>query len=385
MLLSTRHRCSCLVRHCRYDDESQVLMIGHSADATSVAQEGATLIRIGLIGYGVGGRLFHAPYIDASVECVLVGVVARSMGRISEARRDYPDVPIFPDLAALAASGVDAVVISTPPHTREALVREALGHGLHVLADKPFAPDAPTGQALDVLASELGLLLNVFHNRRYDTDIVTARSVLEDGVLGRIARLDLRCDQDGADTLEEGPDGGLLRDLGSHLVDQALYLLGSARSVSSHLEWRELAAGRTNVAFDILIEHGSGARTHLSSSKLSRLESRELRLHGTAGSYRSDFRDVQAEAIFAGRRPRGARASWGYETSDRYGVLSTADGERSVASRQGDYALLYDQFGVAVRSGSPGPVPAAEGVEVLRVLDGARLSDASGRVVDLGR
>ena len=99
-------------------------------------------IRIGLVGYGVGGRLFHAPYLQASDQCELVGVVARSSERIAQVHEDLPDVPVFSSLEDLADAGVDAVVISTPPTTRQALVLEALGLGMHVVADKPFAPSA---------------------------------------------------------------------------------------------------------------------------------------------------------------------------------------------------------------------------------------------------
>ncbi|MRX45184.1 Gfo/Idh/MocA family protein [Agromyces kandeliae] len=341
-------------------------------------------IRVGLVGYGVGGRLFHSPYIRASRECRLVGIVARSPERVAKARRDHPDVRVFASLGDLMDAGVDAVVVSTPPHTRRELVLESIGRGVHVVADKPFAPTAQDGRELADAAERAGVVLNVFHNRRWDTDIVTARSIIVSGALGRITRLDLRCDQDDPATLEGGPEGGLLRDLGSHVVDQALHLLGPARFVSAQLDWRDLLAGRTDTGFTITIEHESGAHSHVSASKVNRLSSRELRVHGDRGSYRSDFADVQFEALRRGESPIGGRDTWGYESEERWGVLAVESGTRRIPSLQGDYAAFYDAFAEAVQAGGPGPVPAREGIEVLAALDAARASAAEHRTVPVG-
>lgn len=340
-------------------------------------------VAIGLVGYGVGGRFFHAPYIDASDGCALSGIVARSPDRVAEAQADWPGVPVFASLAELLDSGVRAVVVSTPPATRRQLVLEAIASGAHVVADKPFASSAAEGQELTDAAAAAGVLLNVFHNRRLDSDIVTARSVIESGALGAIQRLDLRCDQDDPGTLEGGPEGGLLRDLGSHVVDQALHLLGPADNVSAHIDWRDLPAGHTDVAFTISIQHTGGAHSHISSSKLHGLESREIRLLGERGSYMSDYRDVQVDAIRAGRRPVGAHSTWGIETEERWGTLHQDGVRRIVPSEQGDYTRFYDAFARAITEGDSGPVPASEGVSVLRVLDAARLSAAKRQVVQV--
>lgn len=338
-------------------------------------------LRIGLVGYGVGGRLFHTPYLLASEEIELVGVVARAPERIAEVERDLPGVAVHPSLTALLEAGVDAVVVSTPPHTREALVREAIAAGAHVIADKPFAPDAEIAQSLADAAVEAGVLLNVFHNRRYDSDIVTAAAVIASGELGIVQRLDLRLDQDDPATLERGPSGGLLRDLGSHVIHQAVHLLGPAESVSAEIDVIDTVDGPTDVAFAIAIRHRSGAHSHVSSTKTHGLDSRELRLLGTAGSYVSDYTDVQFAALLEGRTPAQDRDAWGYEREERWGVLATAAGRRAVPSEQGDYTRLYDEFARAVRDGSSGPVPAAEGVEVVAIIDAARRSAAEGRTV----
>jgi predicted dehydrogenase len=162
-------------------------------------------MRIGLVGYGVGGRYFHAPFIQAAEGCDLTGIVARSPQRVAELHQDLPGVPVFASLGELLDAGVDAVTISTPPQTRRELVLEAVGRGVNVIADKPFAPTAAAGQALVDAAAAAGVLLSVFHNRRWDTDITTLRGVLDEGLLGEVWRFDSRFDLDEPQTLEGRP------------------------------------------------------------------------------------------------------------------------------------------------------------------------------------
>ncbi|MGO3363775.1 MAG: Gfo/Idh/MocA family oxidoreductase, partial [Corynebacterium sp.] len=265
--------------------------------------------------------------------------------------------------------------------TRRDLVLRALEAGVSVVADKPFAPDAVTGEELVRAADERGLVLNVFHNRRFDTDIVTARGVVDGGALGTVRGLDLRLDLDEPESVESGPQGGLLRDLGSHVVDQALTLMGPAVSVYARLDSQDRAEGETNVRFLIVLGHRSGAVSRISASKVDHLVSKEVRIFGDDGSYVSDFTDVQAEAVKRGKRPAGRRADWGYEDASRWGVLRTDSGEVSVPSAQGDYTCFYDGFAGAVAHGGAGPVPGTEGVEVLRVLDAVAVSAREGRTV----
>jgi predicted dehydrogenase len=341
-------------------------------------------MRIGLVGYGVGGKLFHAPYIEAAAGCQLVGVVTRSPERRRLVAADLPRVPVYDSLPALIAAGVDAVAISTPPATRRALVLEALAAGVHVIADKPFAPSAEAGRELVAAAEDAGVLLSVFHNRRWDTDITTAREVLDGRELGEIWRFDSRFDLDQAETLEPGQEGGLLRDLGSHLVDQALWLLGPVETVFASLDRVERPEGLTDAGFVLTLTHASGAHSHVSASKVNRTVSRELRIFGSGGSYVSSQTDVQTAAILAGHRPVDNPSGWGYEDENRWGVLSTAAGAVPVPSAQGAYFRLYEQFAAAVAGRGAQPVPGREAVATLEVLDAARVSAADGRSVGIG-
>jgi predicted dehydrogenase len=341
-------------------------------------------MRIGVVGYGTGGRHFHVPFIAAAQGVELAGVVARAPRTVAAVRADLPGVPIFASLAEMiAAGGLDAVTITTPPHTRHDLVLQAIAAGLHVVADKPFAPTAEGGRILDRAARDKGVILGVFQNRRWDSDIQTLARLIRDGRLGKVWRIHSRMDFDDPATLEAGPSGGLLRDLGSHLVDQMLWLLGPATSVDAQLDHADLPQGRTDVGFTITLRHAGGVHSHISASKLNHLTLRELRAYGSLGSYVAHGSDVQAQAIFAGRRPADDLAAWGHEPEANWGVLHAAEGARRVPAEQGRYHDYYEAFARAVHDGGAPPVTAAEGIQTLAVLDAARASAAEGRSIEL--
>jgi predicted dehydrogenase len=340
-------------------------------------------MQLGLVGYGVGGRYFHAPFIEVADGVELAGVVTRSPQRREELAADYPGVPVYDSMTDLIAAGLDVVTITTPPATRRELVLEAAAAGVHVIADKPFAPNAAGGRELVEAAEKAGVVLNVFHNRRWDADIRTLAALLKRGDLGDVSLVESRFDLDDPATLDPGPDGGLLRDLGSHLGDQILWLLGPAQSVYAELTWVELPRGRTDCSFYISVTHTSGVRSHLSSSKLNRIQERELRAYGSNGGYVARGTDVQAQAIFAGERPAQLGAAWGYEAEPLWGTLSTKAGCFRVPSEQGAYQEYYTQFAAALRGEAAFPVPAVEAVQAVALLDAARISALEGRVVML--
>ena len=340
-------------------------------------------MRIGLVGYGTGGRHFHAPFIEAAEGAELAGVVTRSAERRALVAKDWPGVPTYNSLAEMLEAGVDAVTITTPPTTRRELVLEAVAGGVHVIADKPFAPTADDARELERAAADAGVLLTVFHNRRWDADIRTLARVVESAELGHLWRVHSRFDLDDPATLESGPGGGLLRDLGSHVVDQMLWLLGDVRTVNARLDYVDLPDGRTDASFAIGLSHTSGVQSYVESSKINHLAVRELRAYGESGSYRATGTDVQAQAIFAGRKPADDLQGWGYDAEEHWGVLATAAGDRRVRSEQGRYHDLYTQFAAAAQGSGPQPVPSAEGIRTLAVLDAARLSAKEARSVDV--
>lgn len=226
----------------------------------------------------------------------------------------------------IAAGACDAVTVTTPPETRRELVLEVIAAGLHVIADKPFAPNAAGARDLSPAAAARGVVLGVYQNRRYDSDIQTLARVIRDGRLGRVWRVHNRMDFDDPATLETGATGGLLRDLGSHLVDQMIWLLGPARAFTAHLDHVETPEGRTDASFFLAIAHEVGAMSEVSASKLNHFSQRELRAYGEAGAYVCHATDVQTQAIFAGLRPAYNPAAWGCEPEAAWGNLHTAAG-----------------------------------------------------------
>ena len=340
-------------------------------------------MRLGLVGYGMGGRYFHAPFIEAAEGVNLVGVVTNNPARRAAVAEDFPGMPVYDSMDELIDAGVDIVTITTPPQTRRELVLRAVERGVHVVADKPFAPNADAARALVAAAREAGVALNVFHNRRWDTDVRTLRAVLDTGRLGQIWRAEARFDLDEPQTLDAGPDGGLLRDLGTHLVDQMLWLFGPAASVYAQLDWIDEPAGRTDAGFTITLTHRHGVKSRVSASKTNRNVEKEWRAYGSGGSYIASGTDVQAQAVFAGKRPADLGPAWGYEDESNWGVLSTADGREKVPSERGAYQDYYSRFVAALNGVADFPVPGEEGVRALAVLDAARVSDAENRVVAL--
>lgn len=341
-------------------------------------------MRIGLVGDGTGGQHFHAPFIDAAQGVSLTGIVARAPATIAKVRADYPDIPVFDSLTSMIAAGnIDAVTISTPPATRKALVLEAIEANLHVIADKPFAPDEAGGEQLAAAARKNSVTLGVFHNRRYDADIKTLKKVLDDNTLGKIWRLHSRFDLDDPATLELGPSGGLLRDLGSHLVDQVLYLMGPVTSVYAQMDLIDSDEGETNAGFTLTLGHKTGAFSHVSASKLNHLIAKEFIVYGENGSYISRFSDVQAAAIFAGKRPIDSPATWGIENESRWPVLTTNEGSTRVPCVAGRYQDYYEQFALSVQQNSPPPVTTEEAISVIKILDASAKSAKTNSVIIL--
>ena len=209
------------------------------------------------------------------------------------------------------------------------------------------------------------------------------RKVIDDGHLGRVWRIESRMDQDSPQTIEPGPSGGLLRDLGSQVVDQMVYLLGPVQTVDAQMDTADLSEGPTDVSFTITLRHTSGAHSHVSACKRSFIDARELCALGDLGSYVSKTIDIQAQDIFAGKRPVDDLAGWGYEPKENWGILATKNGRKVIPSEQGRYHDYYEAFAEAVKTGGEPPVTAKVGARTLAVLDAARQSALEGRSVTL--
>ncbi|MHC6594767.1 Gfo/Idh/MocA family protein [Arthrobacter sp. C152] len=331
-------------------------------------------LRLGVVGYGGGGRRFHTPFIDAAAGISLAGVVARSETRRSHATSDWPGVTVHRSLTELLAAGVDAVTITTPPETHCDLALEAIAAGVDVIVDKPFAPFAAIGAELTKAAEAAGVLLSVYHNRRWDGDIRTAAEIVSQERLGDVWRVHSRFELDEAASLQPGAANGLLLDLGSHLVDQLIWLLGPVTAVTAHLNTVTLENGPTDAGFTLDLVHSSGATSHAEASKANRVEGRELRIYGSEGSFRyADLDNTLLEAHGLGAADRGK--------APRFGILSTAKGQEAIPVQENRWPDFYTAFAHAARTRSAPPAPACEALEVLKVLDAARESALQGHTI----
>src|SRR3954470_655378 len=340
-------------------------------------------VRFGLVGYGFGGRYFHAPLLASAPECEFLGVVTSSPERRALVTSEHPGVATFGSLAELRDAGAEAVAISTPAETHSRLTDQALELGLAVVCDKPFALDADAARRSVELAERLGLPLSPYQNRRWDSDFLTLRALVADGSLGRLTRFESRFERLDPDPGPPPSGGGTLRDFGSHLVDQALVLLGPVATV--YAEWRLRGSGLDDDAF-VALTHATGARSHLWGSWSQGAPGPRFRVTGTTGSYVVNaLMDGQEEALLAGHTPASLGERWGAEPEDRWGRIHRGAVVEPVPTLPGAWNAFYPAFAAAVRGRGPVPVDPWDAVATASVLDAARRSAATGEVVHLGR
>jgi predicted dehydrogenase len=345
-----------------------------------------TPVRIGLGGYGRGGRYFHAPLIGLAPECTLAAVVTRNPRRRAELAQDFPGVPAVDSLGDLAAAGVGAVVITTPLDTHEALVREAIALGLPVVCDKPFTPDAPSARALIEAAERSGVPLAVYQNRRWDADFRTVRALVASGALGEVISFESRMEQYPPDGGFATTGGGVLRDFGSHVTDQALQLFGPAAAVYAETH---LTPGGFDDGFYLSLRHAGGVVSHLRGDwALQGAPGPRFRVTGRTGTFAVEPDDGQAERLLSGQPLEGQPlegSAFGTVPQARWGRIYRGENvsPEPVPAEKGRWSSFYSAFARAVRDEGPLPVDPRDAVAALEVLDAARVSAARGEVVRL--
>lgn len=341
------------------------------------------MIRAGLIGYGLGGMAFHAPLIHAVPELVLAAVVTSRADLVQER---YPQVEVVADVATMLADpSIELVVVSTPNDTHFPLAKAAIEAGKHVVVDKPFANTIAEAEALVALAEAKGRMLTVFHNRRWDSDFLTLRTLLDQGRLGEITLYEAHWDRFRPalrDSWHEnaGPGGGNLIDLGPHLIDQALALFG-------HPEWvtADLIAQRQGSLVDDYFEltlHYGRMRAVLSSASIVPAPRPRFAVHGTQASFVKHGLDPQEAQLRAGGRPDDP--GYGVEEPAQYGTLIASDGSRQpVSSERGDYRRFYSGVAQAIAEQEPPQISPADALAVMRVIELARRSAIERRSLPL--
>jgi predicted dehydrogenase len=346
---------------------------------------GGDTLRAAIVGYGLAGSVFHAPLIAATPGIAVAGIVTGNPERRERARRDFPAADLLSSAGEVWSSPrrYDLAVVATPNRFHAPLATAAMEAGLPVVVDKPLATSAAEAQGLIATAGRTGVPLGVFQNRRWDGDFLTVRKLIDEGRLGEVTRFESRFER-----WRPTPKGGwrevggvedaagLLYDLGSHLVDQALHLFGPATVLHAETDVRRAGVKSDDDTF-IALEHDNGVRSHLWMSAVASDLGPRFRVLGSQAAYVKYGLDVQEDALRGGRRP--GDKNWGADEPGSFGTLGTPGTTQTVETELGAYENYYAGIADALLDGAPVPVDPTDAVRSLEILESARrLAQARG-------
>jgi scyllo-inositol 2-dehydrogenase (NADP+) len=303
------------------------------------------MIDVALIGFGLGGRCFHAPVIRAVPGLRLAAILQRSQNTAAEL---YPDIRLVHSLdELLAIDSVQLVVISTPNQTHFPFAKRCLEAGKHVVVDKPFTTTVAEAIELLHLANRKSLVLAVYHNRRFDADFQALRQTIANGQLGRVLRFESTYDRyrpqskPGAWREKPGPGSGVLFDLAPHLLDQSLTLLGTPEAIAADVRI-ERPGFSTDDAFDIFLYYPQGVRALLRATMMSAVPRPRLVVLSEKGSYLKREFDPLEPNLRNGQIPTGE--SWVVEKPENYGELTLIENGTTTTRKipsVGDWREFY--------------------------------------------
>jgi predicted dehydrogenase len=340
-------------------------------------------LRAAVLGYGFAGRIFHAPFLRAA-GFEVAAICTSDPHRHAQAVADFPQADVVAAAGELIGrEDLDLIVVATPNASHAELAIAALEHGHDVVVDKPFAPTVADAKQIVATADDTGGVLSVFQSRRFDSDFRTAARVLDSGELGTVHRFESRYERWRpalADNWRESADpaaaGGLLFDLGAHLIDQFLVLFGTPSTVYAELgRRRQGSAVPDDVFLALQTETVTG---HLWMSALAADAGPRFRILGDRAGFVKYGMDPQEAALLDGRRPPAA--DWGVEAAEDVGRIGAADQWHTVESARGDYTDFYSRLAVAIAGEGPVPVDPADAVTGLQIIQAAQRSAAMGTV-----
>jgi scyllo-inositol 2-dehydrogenase (NADP+) len=343
-------------------------------------------IKTALLSYGMSGKVFHAPFLEFHEGFELVGSWERSKQLI---QLDYPNVKSFATIEEILQSDVDLVIVNTPVGTHYEYAKQVLLAGKHAVVEKAFTTTVAEAQELTSLAKEKGLKLSVFQNRRWDSDLKTVQQIVSSNVLGELVEAEIHFDRYNPllspkghkETANSG--AGILKDLGPHIIDQALYLFGFPQRV-----FADIRITRENSLvddwFDILLYYPD-FRVRLKASFFVREANPAYVIHGKKGSFLKPRGDVQEDELKLGKKPN--LDTWGTESKELEGFLHTEiDGEiikKKVPTLQGNYYYFFDGVYQAIANDLSEPVTAQDGTYVMQIIEASIQSSIQKKVIDL--
>ncbi|KAK5653055.1 hypothetical protein OQA88_9341 [Cercophora sp. LCS_1] len=363
-------------------------------------------LNVGVIGYGLSAKTFHIPFLSLTPSLTLHSIVQRNPVEGNSAPSDFPSLKHHTSTAPLISDpSVDIIIITTPPDTHYTLARDALLANKHVLVEKPFVPTSSEASELAVLARQQNRILCVYQNRRWDSDFLTVKKLVADGTLGRVVEFETHFDRlrpakpptSWKSELGINEGGGVLYDLGTHLVDQVFVLFGMPTSVSAKFVNQREGKIVSGIGKDeepdsvslVLSYKETGLMAYVRIGVVC-VEREQVRfwVRGSKASYHKTGLDPQEEALRGGGK--ATDEGFGREAPERFGRLCVLGEDGRVEERVCEtvepetYKGFYEAFARAVTSGREEDVPvsAAQAAQVLAILEAARESARTGRDVE---
>lgn len=343
-------------------------------------------IRTALLSYGMSGKVFHAPFISFHPGFELIGSWERSKKLI---REDYPSVKSYFGIEALLEDDVDLVIVNTPVETHYEYAKKVLLAGKHAIVEKAFTTTVAEAMELAALAKERGVKLAVFQNRRWDSDFKTVQKIISDKVLGEIVEAEFHFDRynpllspkQHKETANSG--AGILKDLGPHLIDQALCLFGLPQAVFADIRITRKHS-LVDDYIDVLLYYPD-FRVRLKAGFFVREANPAYVIHGKKGSFLKPRGDVQEDDLKLGRKPN--LEDWGTEPKSKEGLLHTEFQTdmllENVPTLKGNYYDFFDEVYNSIFNDQPEPVTAQDGVHVMQIIEAAIHSNAQKKVINL--
>jgi scyllo-inositol 2-dehydrogenase (NADP+) len=343
-------------------------------------------VKTALLSFGMSGQVFHAPFLTAHPGFELVGSWERSQSLLHKV---YPLAKSYASFESLLEDDIDLVVVNTPVETHFEYTKRSLLAGKHTVVEKAFTTTVAEATELDSIAKEKGLILSIFQNRRWDSDFKTVQEIIRKGILGDIVEAEFHFDRYNPnlsakkhkESLNLG--AGLLKDLGPHIIDQALFLFGMPAAVFADIRITR-AQSVVDDYFDILLFY-SDFRVRLKSGFFVREAIAAYIIHGTKGSFLKARGDIQEDDLKAGKLP--SIENWGREPEYLQGILHTeVNGvviREKVPTVVGNYYDFFDQLYQAVVHHGINPVTAVAGIQSMTIIETAILSSKEKRVINL--
>ena len=334
-----------------------------------------------LVGYGSGGRIYNAPVISSVEGFRIKKILTTSSFNIDAAKSDFPETAIIRDFSeVIQDEEIQLVVVLLPNHLHYSFAKKALEAGKNVIVEKPFTTTVKEANELIEIAGKNDLILTVNHNRRYDSDFLTLKKIKESGRLGEIVLFESHFDRfreqvkPGWKEDPEIPGHGILYDLGSHLIDQALVTFGTPLELFADIRIQRKEA-KVPDSFEVLLFYPN-LKVSLNAGMLVKEKGPKFSIFGTKGSFIKYGMDVQEEALKQGIKPSISNA-WGTEPESLWGKLETEDGRQSVASEKGDYTKVYKNLRNAIVGKEELHIKPEQARDVIKVIELAVRSNSS--------